>query len=1299
MVLANMGIPSNERLMAFEFPDIATSIAAFEDRVETIDETFVDSLSAFSGISNSLERAALVSLAFNAQTTLTGQGLPAAFTNGDRAEAFYEIRYNTNPSLDLGEARRRYIESEVFGLYAVSNPDPDFRPSETDALKVFRTFNKHEERISLYEATLSAAIRIANDDIAALNSRLTGIEIGNVLTTQEEFELARDVLIENFGTLPEGIQQALSIVSPGNSLLTPSALEGVFVAASAQGIAGANQPAEVAAFTVDRVAAENRNNRIYDGTDDLIFGSIDEPGVSVGNDTLRGGSGNDLFIGGLGEDFHDGGSGEDTVSFLRSTAGVTVDLQLGTGSGGQAADDRFVNIENAIGSEAGDNLIGNDANNLLIGHTGNDRLEGGIGDDILLGGDGDDTAFFNLGLEDLEITENEDGTFTISSEPFGTDTLQGIEFLELGANDGRIFQLPLEDGPESSLSETLFSSEGEDIGTLNFTLPSFTLDGDVDYSFEISALDPSTQFNFAYIIDTSGSTGGGILSTIQQTFTTLTNDLIATGIADISQFAVIEFNSFASTSITDSAEQAIAIVNSFTSGGSTNFGVAISEGLDFFNSVPDTGTNIAFFLSDGFGSGASSALQSVADVRAFGVGTGASLSALQIIDPGAVLLTDPSDLTAALNQGEISLEDIELIQIVREDAEGNREILDQIDPSAPSTDPNDTSTISENAVAITATGNLENLDVSLDAENRIFAEVTFSAEFQETFGIGTTEIAFTVTSGGGIGSPSAGDDVLQLGLGDTDISAGAGNDTITGNNSANEIDGQSGGDRIFGGGGDDILTGGSGSDTIDGGDGFDIAVFDFNVAQAGEIERVGSSLSLSGTNDVLINVEQLEFTDAVVDGDTLEVTPRSPVDPLLSAIAQLQASIPPLETSLSTLLLPELNNQALRLDQLLETINRFDIFTLSPSQIADFQNQFDNIQASITALPNDLRNDNTFTGTAGADNLSGGLGNDTILGADGSDRLNGDDGNDVLQGGNDNDTLVGGSGSDTLEGGNGSDRLEGGSDSDSLLGEVGTDTLLGGAGRDTLDGGGSDDRLKGGDGNDLLAGGEGRDTLLGEGGEDTLAGGTGNDQLTGADGNDLLEGNEDNDTLLGNSGSDTLLGGSGNDLLRGGEKADLLEGNDGDDTIRGGNGADTLIGGSDFDLLIGGSGNDLLNGGNGSDTLQGTGGNRGAGEWDTLLGGFGNDLFVLGNNGGTFYSSSGQDDFATIADFIVGEDTIQLHGNASDYLLGQSSANAADVVLLLDRDRDGAIGGGDELIATIAGGAGLQLQSSAFSFV
>ncbi len=76
----------------------------------------------FSALAGSNEIMALLSLVFNAPS-LIGPNLVHALQTGDRAEAWYEIRYQSNreritdPNLAEGIANRRYAESDKFSLY------------------------------------------------------------------------------------------------------------------------------------------------------------------------------------------------------------------------------------------------------------------------------------------------------------------------------------------------------------------------------------------------------------------------------------------------------------------------------------------------------------------------------------------------------------------------------------------------------------------------------------------------------------------------------------------------------------------------------------------------------------------------------------------------------------------------------------------------------------------------------------------------------------------------------------------------------------------------------------------------------------------------------------------------------------------------------------------------------------------------------------------------------------------------------------------------------------------------------
>lgn len=139
---------------------------------------------------------------------------------------------------------------------------------------------------------------------------------------------------------------------------------------------------------------------------------------------------------------------------------------------------------------------------------------------------------------------------------------------------------------------------------------------------------------------------------------------------------------------------------------------------------------------------------------------------------------------------------------------------------------------------------------------------------------------------------------------------------------------------------------------------------------------------------------------------------------------------------------------------------------------------------------------------------------------------------------------------------------------------------------------------------------------------DVLKGTAEADVIDGLAGGDEISGRGGDDTLYGGAGADTIQGGKGDDDLFGGAKGDTLFGGEGSDDIDGGGGADHLDGGLGDDFIVGGDG---------KDTIVGGGGN------DLVTGGAGKDLFVI--EGGAF-------EVLSIADFIQGEDRIEISGVA-----------------------------------------------------
>ena len=134
---------------------------------------------------------------------------------------------------------------------------------------------------------------------------------------------------------------------------------------------------------------------------DVFHGGLGNDRISglSGDDQLFGGSGNDVLLGGRGADLLDGGTGSDTADYGSYFGGILADLTHSQLNTGDAAGDRYVSIENLVGTQGADSLHGNSLRNTLTGGNGNDRLYGRQGDDTLEGSNGNDLLHGGTGAD------------------------------------------------------------------------------------------------------------------------------------------------------------------------------------------------------------------------------------------------------------------------------------------------------------------------------------------------------------------------------------------------------------------------------------------------------------------------------------------------------------------------------------------------------------------------------------------------------------------------------------------------------------------------------------------------------------------------------------------------------------------------------------------------------------------------------------------------------------------------------------------------------------------------------------
>ena len=179
------------------------------------------------------------------------------------------------------------------------------------------------------------------------------------------------------------------------------------------------------------------------GNDDDLMGSTTTTGYyRFGSD------GDDTFVGTSGTDTFDGGKGVDTVSYKDSVDAVQIDLSITDTkgavkpTGGLAAGDRLIGIENIIGGSGDDTLTGDGEANTLTGGAGRDTLTGGRGDDTYvyyyidtIGGrkDGNDTIEDGIGVNTVTINVKDTGINNIDLNPF-TEANFATELIKLASS-------------------------------------------------------------------------------------------------------------------------------------------------------------------------------------------------------------------------------------------------------------------------------------------------------------------------------------------------------------------------------------------------------------------------------------------------------------------------------------------------------------------------------------------------------------------------------------------------------------------------------------------------------------------------------------------------------------------------------------------------------------------------------------------------------------------------------------------------------------------------------------------------
>ena len=964
------------------------------------------------------------------------------------------------------------------------------------------------------------------------------------------------------------------------------------------------------------------------------------------SDTLLGDDNNNIISGLGGPDTIVGGSGQDAVSYEKSEAGVSIDLEKELQeSEGDANGDTLREIEDVLGSPHADHIQGNADINRLFGNAGNDTLIGGRGADEIDGGDGVDTASYATSDDGVRVDLSALGVPAHGGDADG-DILRSIEnlvgsrfndvlignslanYLHGGAGDDTLIG--------GGAGDTLSGGDGRDAADysnsaaavtvdLSRTLPQFSLgDASEDTLISIEDLVGSTRGDFLKGNGEANHIKGGAGN---DTLAATSGDDTLDGEDGVDE---VDFSSVGGAVALDLGAHSAEIYAARTD-SIRILNVERVVGSNFNDTL--IGDNSSNWISGGAGD---DWLEGAGGLDEYAGGDG--FDTLVFSHSDRELRADL--LTGAVQLGSVNPVEERFTGI--EGVVGSRF--------------NDVFVSNGDANFFDGGDGFDWVDYSLSPE-----EITLDLERADAqMSKGNARGDRLVNIEGVIGSSFA--------------------DMISGSSSSNAIQGGVGDDSLYGLGGNDTLDGGYGNDLVDyrysaiavevDADAWLVRRANGEIDLLRDIERVGGSeqndIFIAGATSTEFNgnfgTDTVDYSrsDAAVSVDLKNEAQQNSGgyayrDTLISIEYLVGSNFNDvlLGNGSSNALFGGDGNDSLMGGQGADTLNGglgLDTASYTDSEAA--------VTVDLSSITPQISQ-----GTADGDLL---VSIENLVGSQHSDVLIGDSRSNILEGGSGDDTLLGGGGADTLYGGEGQDAasyemsqaavvvdlglqlqisagdadgdvlssiedLFGSTHSDLLLGSDIGNHLVGLAGDDTLIGRGGADTLDGGDGTDAVdyaASSVGVSVSLGLAGSQTSAGDADGDllisieNLFGSNLDDLLIGTDVGNHLAGRSGNDTLVGGGGADILDGGTGSDtagyllsqlgvqvslsiagpqssngdasgdvLIEienliGSNQNDSLEGDSQANVILGSAGDDLLAGLAGEDTLIGGNGSDTAS-----------------------------------------------------------------------------------------------------------------
>jgi hypothetical protein len=326
-----------------------SEIAIVEDQLSTFIQ---EKLGIAGDILPSNERVALMDLYYNdpggegksgfflnANGTLTH--LSQALQAGNRAEAWFEIRYRSaaGGKQGLGLVSRRYVDAQLFGLYA----DSGF-PTETESLQAYEMLTANRSLIMSYELrfgsdpygtnalTTSRSIASANQTYSLLSGP------NEVQTLAQVFDPAAEEEITYLAVQYAGVMPSIELNDAGGT--DGSSFEVRSVDVYAASATDHDVDAMVSYAPLGEASVDDVADHILLGneTGDTLVGALgsDILVAQAGNELLESGAGADTLIANGGNDTIQAQGVSDVMDFVlpAGSSGYDETVELNSGASG-----------------------------------------------------------------------------------------------------------------------------------------------------------------------------------------------------------------------------------------------------------------------------------------------------------------------------------------------------------------------------------------------------------------------------------------------------------------------------------------------------------------------------------------------------------------------------------------------------------------------------------------------------------------------------------------------------------------------------------------------------------------------------------------------------------------------------------------------------------------------------------------------------------------------------------------------------------------------------------------------------